>query len=408
MNHLRTPRNMRHFAAVLAVLLSGPALAQNVITGMTPHEEPTAVQDSLRGPVRSVRDTSTGVLSSDVALVTTYDRMGRRAELLTYQANDLRSRLVYTYDQRGRNTGWDYYAVPRRGGPHMPRSEPPPGTPLPTVPERHVYVLDEAGRRIEEREIRPDGTLFSRMAFAYDSAGRTRLMTRFDRRGEESSRIAQEYDSAGRVRAQRFFHAGGKESRTIYDYDGRGNLTLLESYDSEGRLEARQVTRYDAAGRKHEEEIYHDAQPRWRVEYRYDAEGRLREKETFDANPRLYAPLPSPERGKVVYTYHPGGGHTMEMLRYDTGGALSGRRVERFDARGKRVEWEEFHADGTRVEKVVFDAATRSGHTLAGRMRWIEELDAHGNWTRRGYMVVPDDGGTPRPLWEQVREITYW
>lgn len=398
---------MRCFAAVLAVLLSGPALAQNVIVGMMPRHEPTAVEDSLRGPVRSVRHTSTGVFSSDVASVTTYDRAGRRAELLTYQVNDLRSRLVYTWDERGRNTGWDYFAVPRGGGAPTPATSAPDTQP-PTLRERRVYVLDEAGRRMEEREFLPNGTLLNRMAFAYDSAGRTRLMTSFDHRGEERSRTVQEYDAAGRVRAQRFFRAGGKESRTVYEYDERGNLALMESYDSDGRLEAREVTRYDGAGRKREEEIYHDAQPRWRVEYRYDAEGRLREKETFDANPRLPTPPSSPQQGKVVYTYHPGGGHTMEMIRHDTGGAPAGRRVERFDASGKRVEWEEFHADGKRAAQYVFDPATRSGHTLAGRMRWVEELDAHGNWTRRGYMVVPDDGGTPRPLWEQLREITYW
>lgn len=397
---------MRSLAAGLAVLLSGPALAQNVITGMT-HEEPTAVHDSLRGPVRSVRFTSSGVLSSDVAIVTTYDRTGRRAELLTYQADALRSRLVYTWDPRGRNTGWDHYGAARREGPHAPAAS-SPGTPLSTVPERRVYVLDEAGRRSEEREILPGGNLVGRTAFAYDSAGRTRLMTRFDPQGEERWRTAQEYDAAGRVRAQRFLHAGARESRTVYDYDERDNLTLMESYDSDGRLEARQVTRYDGAGRKHEEEIHDGAQPRWRVEYRYDAEGRLREKETYDANPRLPTRPSGPQRGKVVYTYHPGGGHTVEMIRHDTGGAVSGRRVERFDASGKRVEWEEFHADGTRVAQHVFDRALRSGHTLAGRMRWIEELDAHGNWIRRGYMVVPDDGGAPRPLWEQVREITYW
>ncbi|HET7462969.1 MAG TPA: hypothetical protein VFJ82_17080 [Longimicrobium sp.] len=399
---------MRRRAVALAVLLPAPALAQNVITEMV-HEEPTAVLDSLRGPVRSVRQTSTGVMSNDVAVVTTYDRMGHRAELLTYRANDLRSRLVYTWDERGRNTGWEFYEVPRSGGPHAGYQESPPGTPLSTVPERHVYVLDDAGHRMEEREILPNGTLLGRTEFAYDSAGRTRLMTHFDARGELSWRTAQEYDAAGRVRAQRQSFSGVEgESRTVYAYDERGNLALMESYDSYGRLEARQVTRYDGAGHKLEEEIYDGAQPRWRIEYRYDAEGRLREKETFDANPRLLAMPPRPQPGKVVYTYQPDGGQTVEMIRYDPGGAPSGRRVERFDASGKRVEWEELHADGTRVPQQVFDPAPGGAHVLVGRMRWFEELDAHGNWIRRGYMVVPDHGGSPRPLWEQVRELTYW
>jgi len=109
-----------------------------------------------------------------------------------------------------------------------------------------------------------------------------------------------------------------------------------------------------------------------------------------------------------VYTYQPDGGHTEEMIRYDAGGAASERRVERFDAGGKRVEWEEFNRDGTRAAQQVFDPVLGRARVLAGRMRWTEEVDAHGNWTRRGYRVVPDDGGTPRPLWEQVREITYW
>lgn len=420
---------MRRFAAALAVLLSIPATAQQEIAGLG-HQEPTAAQDSLRGPVRSVRYLDR---TADAEMVTFYDPAGRRTEMLVYLEGDLRGRGVYTYDARGRSTGSEFYDVVRTGEYRTRWVEPPPGTPLSTVPERRVYVLDEAGRRTEVRNIRVDGVQ-SRSTMAYDSAGRLREVAHFGagrepewrqvywyddggRLGEEASlgyggaplwRMLHEYDAAGRPRQRRFFDARGTESRTVYGYDERGNQVLSENHVPAGVITSRHVTRYDSAGRRLGEEIYSGDTPRWRMEYRYDAEGRLREEETRYLMP--HPPESSSDRqpGKIVYTYQPDGGRQVETFSYGRGDSIDGRVVERFDANGRRVEREEFEPDGTRTPIHVFDPARGLDLKVAGRTRWTEELDAHGNWTRRAYILIPDDGGPPHILSQTVREITYW
>ena len=395
--------------AVLALLLSAPAVAQRAVPDLE-HHEPTAALDSLRGPVRSVRyrHIDGGVIGpNQVTLVNTYDRAGRRAELLAYRADDLRSRLVYTYDERGRHTGWESYEVPRSGGPHMPSFDSPPGTPLPTVPERLVYVLDEAGRRTEEHTIGPNGGMGRRAILAYDSAGRLRESVGVDAYGRPGGRVVHEYDAAGRLRERRMYY-DDQEFRTVFAYDEHGNFVLEENRDGARRLDWRWAVRYDSAGRKREEQVHEGGQPRWRVEYRYDDAGRLSEQETHDLQPHLVALTPTYQPGKVTYTYLPGDGRAVETARYGRDGSLTERVVDRFDAAGRRVEREEFEPDGTRTPKRIFDPVQGQVLELMGRTRWTEELDAHGNWVRRGYILIPDDGSPPVQLWEIVREIDYW
>jgi YD repeat-containing protein len=395
---------MRRFAAALSMLLSVPAFAQGHITGLDP-QEPTAVQDSLQGPVRSVRyrHLDMGVVApNQVTLVNTYDRAGRRLEMLGYRGDDLRSRLVYTYDERGRNTGWESYEVPRSGGPHLPHYDSPPGTPLPDVPEQRVfYVLDEAGRRIEEHM----GGLSS--ILAYDSAGRLRESTTLEPNGQPGLRWVFEYDAAGRLRERRR-HSRGQVARTVYAYGEHGGLVLDEQFDGDGMPDWRWAIRCDSAGRRREEEIRERGQPRWRIEYRYDAESRLSEQETYDLQPHLPSMMPSHQRGKVTYTYLPDGGRLVETLSHARDGSLIDRMVERLDASGRLVEREKFEPDGTRTPMRVYDRARGQSLVLEGRMRWTVELDAHGNWVRRAGILIPDDGGAPYTLWVIVREITYW
>lgn len=179
----------RAILATLLPLLAAPALAQ---------EPPTAAADSLQGPVRAVRvlrPPDSGVQELVPAYAVWYDRAGRRTKTVDYARGEVRERDVYTYDERGRHTGHEEYWSARG--------------PLPPQPRRHLYVLDEAGRRTEYRVLGRDGSLQDRFAFAYDRAGRLREELFFTHRGELSS-------------------------RSVYDYDARGNRVLWESYDREG------------------------------------------------------------------------------------------------------------------------------------------------------------------------------
>ena len=353
----------RALVAALLPFLAAPAPAQEPVT---------LAADSLEGPVRAVRvlrPLDTGVQELAPAYAIWYDRAGRRTEMVDYERGEVRQRKVYTYDARGRHTGHEEYWSARG--------------PLPSQPRRHLYVLDEAGRRTEYRVLGRDGSLHNRFTFAYDRAGRLREELFFSHRGEQTG-------------------------RSVYDYDARGNRVLWESYDREGVRTGRRETRFDAGGRKTEEVIYQNAAPRWRIEYRYDGEGRLAERETHDLAPNPSVPPAShdPRPGKVVYTYRDGG-RTLETATYAPDGTLTGRVVERRDGRG-HSERAEYRPDGTLVPVRDYDAARRRVVEVPGRVVGRTEYDAHGNWTRQTSMLVPADGGAPVTLWVQVREITYW
>jgi hypothetical protein len=348
--------------AALLPLLAAPALAQEPLT---------AAADSLRGPVRAVRvlrPLDSGVQDLAPAYAIWYDRAGRRTEMVDYERGEPRQRKVYTYDARGRRTGHEEYASP--------------SGPLPSQPRRHLYVLDEAGRRTEYRVLGRDGSPHGRFTYAYDQAGRLREELFFSHRGELTS-------------------------RSVYDYDARGNRVLWESYDRAGVRTGRREARYDAAGRKTGEVVYQGAAPRWRIEYRYDGEGRLAERETHDLAPNpVPPPTHSPEPGKVVYTYRDAG-RTVETATYAPDGTLTGRVVQRRDGRG-HSERVEYRPDGTLVPVSHYDAARRRVVEVPGRLVGRTEYDAHGNWTRHTSTLVPADGGASVTLWVQVREITYW
>jgi hypothetical protein len=241
------------------------------------------------------------------------------------------------------------------------------------VPERRVYVLDEAGRRIEDREISANGRLRGRTAYEYDSAGRVRVMAGFDHAGQPAWRHDLAYDSAGR---------------------------LLDEHGP--------VTRYDSLGRRREVDIREGSEVRWRTEFRYDGAGRLIEEETRDLKSNGSPRPGNPQPQRIVHSYHSDGTRTMETIRLGRDGAPEARVVDRFNAAGRLVEREHFRPDGTREPRLVFDAARGSNVEVAGLTRWTEELDAHGNWTRRAYILIPDTGEPPYTLWQILREITYW
>src|SRR5215207_7715049 len=117
---------MRRILTVLTLsLIWNAAVAQTAAAG----------RDELAGPVKEVRhetsDSAPGGGAARRGHSASYDVKGNKVEETHFGTDgSVAQRFVYTFDARGRATGYDEYS----GGVSTPR--------------RHIYVLGEKGERV--------------------------------------------------------------------------------------------------------------------------------------------------------------------------------------------------------------------------------------------------------------------
>ena len=207
---------------------------------------------NLVGPVKKVKtyliDLSRGTEEGKRRPLqsTTYNPEGNISEKVSYeQTGAITEKLVYTYDAKGRNTGYEEYSAI--------------GDKSLTTPRRHVYTLDEAGRKVQYSVHESNGSVGTRFVYKYDAKGR---------KTEE-----EWYGAQG--------HLGGK---SVYAFDERGNQTIQAYYHGDGPLNWKNVSKYDANGNRTEWLQYHGDILRYKIVSSHDAKGRILEEETFEYN----------------------------------------------------------------------------------------------------------------------------
>jgi len=268
-----------------------------------------------------------------------YDRAGRRTELVRTDSGVVTSRIVYAYDEGGRNTGHVRFA----------------GT---GERQRLVYTYDAVGRVVGRQTI-----------------GEIEVEDRYVR--DEAGRLVESVSEGG--------------PRMSYRYDERGRRVEEVYRMADGTVLGTARWEHGPAGPVRETRIDGGGRVRWVYEMRYDAQGRLVERTTRETNAvRGLSRSHAPDPGREVFTYRDGG-RTVETTWLAPDGTLRRKRVQRFDARGRMVEFAE-HGPG--------------GIVTVGR--WSYDDDRHGNWTRRRRLIVPKGGGEPVEAHVETREITYW
>jgi antitoxin component YwqK of YwqJK toxin-antitoxin module len=294
---------MRRILTVLTFsLLWNAAGAQTVAAGV----------DGLTGPVKEVRhETSESAPGGGAARrgrSDSYDVKGNKVEERHFGPDgSVAQRLVYTFDARGRATGYEEYSV---------------GV---AAPRRHIYVLGEKGERAEYKIVQPDGKAGEKRLYKYDAQGRLAEELLHEHKGQLLSRNVHAYDEAGRPISQ-----------TRYDADGSVSSVATVSYDGQGRPVARA---------RHEGGVL-----MYRIVYRYDSRGRLVEQETVGSV--LDADVPPAEAhppGRVSYVYKDGK-QPKEATRYGPDGTARERIVFQYDPRGNWVSktYVSLTAGGTR------------------------------------------------------------
>lgn len=300
---------------------------------------------------------------------------GRLTESVTHDPRGgVLERLVYTFDESNRPTGYEEYASA------VDRTL--------TAARRHVYEVDAAGRRTEYRVYETDGSPAGRFTYKYDGGGN----------------LAEE---------AYYYHTGKLGGRTVYAYDAGGRRVAQTTFDGEGNVAWKAVWSYDERGRVAEDVRYEGEKLRYRIVSKYDERGRLTETETVESGgvPGLRS-THAPEAGRVVHTYDDAK-RTKEVASYGPDGSLKWRRVYAYDENGKEVGQWALRADGTPepFELKFYDDIHTPGSpfrgTLSGRPHVEFEYDDRGNWTRKRFIIRPSAGGPPQTYREEERVISY-
>lgn len=277
----------------------------------------------LRGPVRVVRTEvleltqggGDGVAGPRWPLQSIgYNARGGKSRQIDFNQDGSASQtLIYASDAEGRATGYEEFS----GGM--------------TVPRRHVFVLDEKGKRVEHRIVQPDGASGEKSLYKYDARGRL-------------------------VETKVLEHKGTLLSRTVHAYDARGRQASQTIYNADGSVSSVTRVAYDARGRVAERNRFDGNLLTYRVRYKYDRGGRLIEQETTGSV--LETDFPPSEvhaPGRVVYVYGVAA-RPAEAIAYEPGGSIRERILIEYDSRGnwvKRTRLPQSAAPGTGVPRRV-------------------------------------------------------
>ena len=245
------------------------------ITPVFSHSKTDSDRAGLAGPVKRVEAYLVNFVLKDGSTVegkrrplesTTYNSEGNISEKVSYdQTEAITNKLIHTYDAKGRNTGFEEYSA------MLDKSL--------TIPRRHVYKLDEEGRRVEYIVFDSDGSVGTRFVYKYDAEGNL-------------------------IEEQWYSHTGLLGGKTVSTFNEKGKQTTQAYYSGEGTLNWKIISKYDAAGNRTEWLQYEGDTLRYKIISSHDSKGRVLDDETFEfnGNPNVRASH-APEPGKVVYKY---------------------------------------------------------------------------------------------------------
>ena len=357
--------------SILSLLASSPGIAQDKID---------CRHEGLLGPVKTVEAGRTEYPLVDgkavegrhlVRYQTNYNERCDRTEMTDYDADGkVLHRLVYTYDELGRNTGFLEFS--RIVDKNL------------TKPRKHIYALDSNGRIVEYTVFDSDGSLSDRFTYKYDAKG---------------NKLEEDFYS----------WMGTRGGHVVHTYDEAGHQLTATSYKSDDSVSWKTIDAYDADGKRIEWSNYQNNVLRYKIKYSYDKQGRVIEQETFEFNapPNLissHAPVP----GKVTYAYDDSD-RTRTVMTYLPSGTLKSSEIHTIDERGNETSLLTLDENRSIKNRDVlrFDK-NNSVRALSGKPLWRFEYDSHDNWTKKTYLIWAAGAKEPEAWNAEYRIITYY
>ncbi len=198
---------------------------------------------------------------------------------------------------------------------------------------RTEYKTDDYGNVTEEQNILADGAKAGRTVYEYDVYGNTTLRAVYKADGSFDYEYRYEYDEAGNVKVETCSRSDGTESKTLREYNTDGKLLKYERFDNGVRIRD--------------------------YGYEYDENGSMT---------KYYEYIYGESTAKVYETYYINDADGART-RYDKfeDGVLTEYCTYENDAKGRRVGFNRFSADGTFLygEEISYtDSGLRSKRIL--------------------------------------------
>jgi hypothetical protein len=304
----------------------------------------------------------------------TYNIDGNKTEHVFYLGNGGIDKYLYTYDTKGRCTGYEAYKVTSDN--------------TLIFREKRLYVLDDNGNTIERKIFNSDGGLTDLITYKYDKNG-------------------------NEVEEANFTASGSLRWRYVSTYDERGNQTGHISYRENDSVERKFESVFDDRGNRIRCIDYLGDMPVRKGIFKYDEKRRILEEEITEVNRiRNFPELALRDPGKVVYTYDDEK-RTKEVASYEPDGSLKEQVIYTYDEKGNEIGKAMFKADGSpNNPDITFydDDFKEPGRRVVGSLTGVSlveyKYDSRGNWTRETRLVQPGNGA-PRPYHAVEQVITY-
>ena len=287
------------------------------------------------------------------------------------------SRMVFNYDGYGHVTGQEEYAT----GLDKTLS----------ATRRHVFTLDNLGRRIEYRVIDANGEMASRFTYRYDDSGKLLEEDIFSSTGQLTSRALHTYDEKGRLTADLNYEGDKLVSSFLIKYDSAGDCAETSRYVG-GKLDSRTVYVSDDKHRPISEDTF--------------VEEMMMQK-SRDGIMDLH--LTHRQKSGKTITNYDDAARTKEVLTYDSTGVLTQRVVSGFDEHNQQTSSSTFDASGKAKDSAInFYNGNQLQGTLQGPTIIQREYDGRGMLIKTVYSILGSVGTDPQPYKIEEQVVTYY
>jgi hypothetical protein len=317
----------------------------------------------------SLKDGKTSMGANSRRDIISFKRDGGTIEHIVYAADGtVSSKTIYTYDQKGRNNGYEEYTIA-------------PNKTL-VMSRKTVYTYDERGRATGYKTIEANGTESNQCAYKYDARGNT---------------IDESCNSG----------MGHFVSDMVRTYDNHDNMTS-EIYSLNGVVSRKTSTKYQGIGYQMEIEQFsgNDLQSRMTIT---STDGRATDYKTeyFDKTPVPASVLST--RVARTTTAYDDRANTMTIKSYRSDGTLINSQVYALDDLGQVTGMAGYDANGKpNDQQVQIISEGRVQGTLTGPTSQRTEVDRYGNWITITHTVKTADQSEPQVYLIQKRVFTYY
>lgn len=194
-----------------------------------------------------------------------------------------------------------------------------------TPSTKYTYTLNSSGKTTESAELTARDALVNKISNTYDATGRLTAQVCLDAEGSVIWKSSVNYKNGKKTDVSEFGRDGGLKSKIIYTYTG-DNLSEETVYNADGYLVGKSIYKYDDKGRLSVLDSYFDdGSLAQESVYTYTEEGKKDTITYYDGHGKLSS--------KCIFRYA-ANGSLSEVTTYGADNQTTSRQLVKYDNKG--------------------------------------------------------------------------